>query len=197
MNMNISFRNSFKSPFFSVTNGKKQHKEKVTNSSVDFTSMGTIKSALIQQKSKERLEGLISNTKNDSDEPTYERRVTKYGVDITDDPHAHKVRVPISDDVKEKIRLNVKESFENTGRDKKASIKVVDDFYKIKEDYLKRYEDPKDKLSPSWSLSEYGSDVHSAVESRVRELDPSWDWGKPVKNEVLSEIFGDNFNFSI
>lgn len=43
-------------------------------------------------------------------------------------------------------------------------------------------------------MSQYRTAVADKIENKIRELDKNWDWGQPVKMEVLNEIFGNKFD---
>ncbi len=155
-------------------------------------SMGTIRNAVIQQQARDKIQSRNEN----SGTPAYDKKVTWYGVDITDNPDIYKEIVPISDKVKKDIFENVKKDFESTGKRSKDDISLMENFYKMCDKYVSNL-DGMDKLKTSWSMSQYRRAVHSEIESKIRELDKKWDWGQPVKSEVLNQIFGNKLDVSI
>ncbi len=159
------------------------NKKKAKNSQIDFASMGRIRDAVIQQKQKDSV-----NIKSEKDIPTYTDKLTVCGVDYTNNPDGYKVKVPISDEIKSKIYENVKKDFETTGRRAKDDLRIVEDFYSMKRGYIKNMKG-EDQAKTQWSLSQYRNEIHAKVENQIRELDPKWDWGQPVKKEVLKQIF--------
>lgn len=183
-NYNSFFNNNKK------TNGQK----KSSNSQFDFMTMGTVRNAVIQQTAKENMASRLDKT--ESNTPTYDKKVTWYGVDITDNPSAYKKLVPISDEVKKEIYENVKGDFERQGKVSKDDIRNIEKFYKIKEKYLSNVKQ-EDKPKTSWSMNQYHESVHTEIEAKIRELDPKWDWGQPVKKEVLNQVFGNKLDVSI
>ncbi len=154
----------------------------------DLMSMGTIRNAIKQQNAKDDM--------INGQQPLYEEKLTWYGIDITDNPDAHKEIVPISDEAKKKIFENVRKDFEQTGRKPKDDVSIMESFYDLKDDYVKNI-DGMDKLKSSWTMSQYRRAIHSEIESKVRELDKKWDWGQPVKKEVLNQVFGKKLDISI
>ncbi len=184
--------NNYSSLFSTTNNGKSQ--KKTTSNQLDFMSMGTIRNAVIQQKAKEQMNSRFEKTNNN--DPTYTDKFSWYGIDITDNPNAHKEIVPISDEVKEKIFENVKRDFEQTGRVNKEDVSIMESFYDLKDNYVKNI-NGMDKLKTSWTMSQYRFELHDKIEEQIRKLDKKWDWGQPVKNEVLNQIFGSKFEISI
>lgn len=91
----------------------------------DFMTMGTVRNAVKLQKTKEQAE----NMGNGTGEPLYEDKLSWYGIDITNNPDAHKVIVPLNDAVKEKIFQNVKKSFQETARKPKNDVSTIEEFY--------------------------------------------------------------------
>ncbi len=192
----MSFRiNSGANPYNSLFRNKQgMNRKKKPSSNIDFTSMGRVRDAVYRQKSSEQISSKLG--KSSTGEPLYDRKVTWYGIDITDNPHAHKEIVPISDSVKKEIFENVKKDFEATGRQSKDDVSIMESFFDLADDYVKNIEG-MDKLKSSWSMSQYRREVHGEIEAKVRELDPKWDWGQPVKTEVLGKIFGSKIDISI
>ncbi len=184
--------NNYSSLFSNTKNGKSQ--KKTTSNQLDFMSMGTIRNAVIQQKAKEQIESRSNKTANS--EPLYEEKLTWYGIDITNNPDVHKEIVPIADNVKEKIFEIVKKDFEETGRKSKDDVSIMESFYKLCDNTVSNIKGI-DKLKTAWSMSNYKDEIHSKIENKIRELDKKWDWGQPVKNEVLNQIFGNKFDKSI
>ncbi len=185
----MNFKINSKSNLYQVVNANRQVKNRQNNVSnnMDFTSMGTIRDAIISEKASEKINSKLYD--NNTGEPLYEEKLTWYGIDITDNPHAHKVIVPLPDDVKEKIFENLKKSYEETGRKPKNDVSTIEEFY----DFCDKTVSSKkglDKLKTSWTMSQYRSEVSDIIESKIRKLDPKWDWGQPVKREVLGKIFG-------
>lgn len=181
------------SKMFSTTK-KTNDQTKATNNQLDFMSMGTIRNAVIQQRTKDNMQSRLN--KSEDNIPTYTDKLTICGVDYTDNPDGYKVIVPISDEIKKKIYENVKKDFETTGIRSKDNLDIIEDFYDMKRNYINNFKGEQ-KAKTAWSVSEYRSEIHNKVESKIRELDKKWDWGQPVKKEVLNQIFGNKLDVSI
>ncbi len=184
--------NNYSSLFSTTKNSKSQKKS--TNNQLDFMSMGTIRNAVIQQKAKDNMQSRLK--KSDENIPTYTDKLTVCGVDYTDNPDGYKVIIPISEDIKKKVNEFVKKDFETTGIRSKDDLSVIEEFYSMKRDYIKNLKG-EEKAKASWSVSEYMREVHGKIENKIRELDKKWDWGQPVKKEVLNQIFGNKLDISI
>ncbi len=177
--------NNVNSMFMAMNkNGKQKTK---ANSQYDFTTMGTIRNAVIQEKVKEQMATRFE--KSEENIPTYTDKLTICGIDYTDNPDGYKVIIPISDEIKKKIYENVKKDFETTGIRARDDFDIIEEFYSMKRDYIKNIKG-EEKAKAMWSVSEYRGEIHTRIEAKIRELDKKWDWGQPVKKEVLNEIFG-------
>ncbi len=153
-----------------ANNKKVNSQKKPANAQFYFMTMGTVRNAVIQQRTKDNMQSKFDETS----EPAYDKKVTWYGIDITENPDIYKEIVPISDKAKKEIYENVKKDFETTGKRSKDDISLMENFYKMCDKYVSNLEG-LDKLKTSWSLSQYRSSVHSEVESKIRELDKKWD----------------------
>ncbi len=190
--MSLGINNNYNTLFASMQKGGKQ-KAKAT-SQMDFASMGTIRNAVIQQMAKDNMATRLGQTEENI--PTYTDKLTICGVDYTDNPDGYKVIVPISDDIKKKIYENVKKDFETTGIRAKDDFRIIEEFYSMKRDYISNKEGEM-KAKTMWSVSEYRGELHEKIESKIRELDPKWDWGQPVKKEVLKQVFAKKLDISV
>ncbi len=183
--------NNYNALFASIQKSGKQKTK--ASSQMDFASMGTIRNAVIQQKAKEEIN---SRVEKNNEKLLYEEKLTWYGIDITNNPDAHKVTVPLSSDVKEKISEIVRKDFEETGRKSKDDVSIMESFYKLCDKTVSNIKGVE-KLKTAWSMSQYKDEIHSKIESKIRELDPKWDWGQPVKKEVLSKVFSKSLDVSV
>ncbi len=163
-----------------------------TKTQYDFTTMGTVRSAVLEEKAKQEMQ----NSKGASGEPLPDKIVSWHGIDITNTPDIYKVIVPISDEAKQKCYEVVKKGFETTARKAFNDVSNMEDFHSYCKNAVKDIEG-LDKLKTHWSISQYFNKIHEEVEIKVRELDPKWDWGQPVKTEVLNEVFGKKFDVSV
>ncbi len=171
------------------TNTEKADKPSFVNKQYDISKIGTIREAILAEKTKTEEEGKC-------DIPAYTERLTWYDIDITNTPDIYKVLVPISEESKKFVYESVKIDFETTARRAYDDITNIEKYH----DYCKATagrEEGLEKLKMHWSIGQYRDAVHTEVEKKVRELDPKWDWGQPVKTEVLNEIFGKKFDISI
>ncbi len=177
-----------------ISNNITETKEKTSAESFvtkeyDLSKIGRIRDAILDEKAK-------SVSKENENIPTYTERLTWYDIDITDTPDIYKELVPISEESKKFVYENIKVDFETTGRRAFNDITNIEKYH----DYCKRTagkEDGLNKLKMHWSIGQYRDEVHREIENKVRDLDPKWDWGQPIKTEVLNEIFGKKLDVSV
>ncbi len=167
---------------------------KNVNSSYDFAKMGRIRETVVREKENEK----INERKSAGYEgrPFREHYFFSQGVDVTDNPNAHKVIVPISEEMKREIEKNVQAGYERQGHYPKEDISNVEKMHKLKNEYIANIK-KEDRPKTSWSIYQYRHKVSEKYEALIRERDPEWDWGKKVKPEVLKQVFGGGLDISI
>ncbi len=195
VNMSLTIGQNLNNYNSLLSNNKKvTGQKKPATSQLDFMTMGTVRNAVIQQRAKDNMQSKLG--KSEENMPTYTDKLTICGVDYTDNPDGYKVIVPISDDIKKKIYENVKKDFETTGIRSREDFRIVEEFYSMKREYAYKFEGEQ-KAKVAWSVGEYRGEIHTEIENKIRELDKKWDWGQPVKKEVLNQIFGNRLDVSI
>ncbi|MFV0314841.1 MAG: DUF3879 family protein [Anaerotignum sp.] len=159
----------------------------------DFMAMGTVKNAVMQQKAKDYMTDLFEKADPQS---TYTEKFTVCGVDVTDNPDAYKVIVPLSENIKNKLDEIVRENLEQQGHVSKTDMKLTEKRIAYQTEYLNSLKQ-EDRPAALWSIGAYLSTKTDVFEAKIRQLDPKWDWGRPVKEEVLDQVFGNKLDISI
>lgn len=92
--------------------------------------------------------------------------------------------VPVPDKVKQDLIGAVRKAFEEAGGMGDENSPIV----KIKLSYL--HSIPKtERTSASWTLDEIQNNEAKRLRDFIKAKDPSWNWGKPVKAEILTEAY--------
>ncbi|MBE1554517.1 DUF3879 family protein [Sporosarcina limicola] len=92
--------------------------------------------------------------------------------------------VPVSDKVKQGLINAARDSMENHG----GMLNEKSNFNKIKTNYLNSL--PKtERLSASYTLDQIFYNEAQCLVDFVREKNPSWDFGKPVKPGIIAEAY--------
>ena len=108
------------------------------------------------------------------------------GQDITGRTDWKKI-VPVSDEVKDKLKANVKEDFEErngmTG-DNNNQNDIIND-------YLKTLP-PEERSSASWTLDQIITNEANRYVSKIRQHDPNWTNGESFDTSILDDGSADN-----
>ncbi len=106
----------------------------------------------------------------------------------------YKKIVPISDEIKQHIYEDIKKSYyERNGMS--GSDADMDAYYDKVHEYIKAT-DKDDRLSVSWTISQFNISLANKVVAGIKERDPKWEAGQPVSKDILDEIFADDKLFN-
>ncbi len=78
----------------------------------------------------------------------------------------------------------------------KEDRRLTDKRLKYQNEYLSKLK-KEDRPAALWSIGEYLYSETEKYESKVRELDPKWDWGKPIKKEIINQVFAKKLDVSV
>ncbi|WP_152657912.1 DUF3879 family protein [Oceanobacillus sp. CFH 90083] len=145
---------------------------------MNFSSIGNLHQSVKIAQMKELVDSQSS--------PRYPGTYDNDPMNITNRTDWKKI-VPVPDKVKQDLINAVKETMEQNGGMRHAN-EEKDPIHRIKQTYLNSL--PKsERLSASWTLTEIYRNEAQRLVDFVRVKDPSWDWGKPVKTEILEEVY--------
>lgn len=99
--------------------------------------------------------------------------------------------VPVSDKVKQELMNDLKESFEKRGGMSGVNPKSP----MIINKYLETLP-ATERSSAAYTLGQFKINAAHRIATFIKDKDTSWDWGKPVKSEILAEAFKSQ-NFDI
>ncbi len=96
----------------------------------------------------------------------------------------YKKIVPVSDKVKQELMNDLKESFEKRGGMSGVNPKSP----MIINKYLETLP-ATERSSAAYTLGQFKINTADRIATFIKEKDSTWDWGKPVKPEILAEAF--------
>ena len=106
----------------------------------------------------------------------------------------YKKIVSISDEMKQYLYDETKKAYyERNGMS--GSDSDMDAFWDKIHEYIK-ITDKDDRLSVSWTISQFHLSLSNKVVAGIKERDPKWEAGQLVSKDILDEIFADDKLFN-
>lgn len=118
-------------------------------------------------------------------DPNFRGTYADHPQNITNkDPSEWQKIVPVPDKIKQDIIDAVRKEFEESGGmgDENSA------HMKIKLGYLHSIPGVE-RSSVGWTLDQIKYEEAKRISDFIKSKDPSWDWGKPVKPEILTEAY--------
>lgn len=145
---------------------------------VNFASISNLQQTLKFSQMKEQ----VSAQQGD---PNFRGTYADDPQNITNrNPAEWKKIVPVPDKVKQDIIDALRKEFEEAGGMGDENSPLV----KVKLRYLNSI--PKtERTSAGWTLDQIQFAEAERMRDFIKSKDPSWDWGKPVKSEILAEAY--------
>lgn len=155
-------------------------------------SNGKRSNSSVSGNSKESV-GYHRNTLEDLLTGHYKNSYGVEGMCVTGRSDYKKI-VPISDEMKQYLYDETKKAYyERNGMS--GNDKDMDAFWDKIHEYIK-VTDKEDRLSVSWTISQFSLSLANKIVSGIKERDPKWEAGQPVSKDILDEIFADDKLFN-
>lgn len=145
---------------------------------VNFASISNLQQTLKTLQMKEQ----VSASQGD---PNFRGTYANDPQNITNrNPAEWQKIVPVPGKIKQDIINAVRKQFEEAGGMGDHNSPLV----KVKLNYLNSIP-KKERTSASWTLDEIQNEEAKRLRDFIKAKDPSWNWGKPVKSEILAEAY--------
>ncbi len=131
--------------------------------------------------------------KNDLEEFLAGHRKNSYGVegmDVTGRNGDYKKIIPVSDEMKEHVLNDVKNSYYKYNGMSGDNEAEWDAYYRKNNEYYKTLK-REDRLSACWTLGQLHQEISHRVTSAIKSQIPGWQAGNPIPHEMLDKIFAD------
>ncbi len=137
--------------------------------------------------------------KNDLEEFLAGHRKNSYGVegmDVTGRNGDYKKIIPVSDEMKEHVLNDVKNSYYKYNGMSGDNEAEWDAYYRKNNEYYKTLK-REDRLSACWTLGQLHQEISHRVTSAIKSQIPGWQAGNPIPHEMLDKIFSDESIISL
>lgn len=111
-------------------------------------------------------------------------------MDVTGRNGDYKKIIPVSQEMKEHVLNDVKNSYYKYNGMSGDNEAEWDAYYRKNNEYYKTLK-REDRLSACWTLGQLHTEIANRVSSAIKSRIPGWQAGNPIPHEMLDEIFAD------